>query len=308
MKTLIIVLMIYIMSMDLAHPVEVTTSGYGSTYKEAVNNAKMNATEKATNTFITSKQESVQGKFKERIAQYNGGFITSVNVTDTEMFQGQYKVTIDANVDIEKINTVIESPTVDITDKTISDFNKILHHELDATDAWNALDEVSDRFAVAIMDHSFDVDGRYVNAIYKIGVVWNPKWFDDAKKLSQATSIPLQSVPENNPIAMCFSADECFFQSKFPAMRTPEIMKFNVVMTYDNGQETQVIQRGLTTPFIAFGKLQIGSSGWFSKKYDTLTMSMNKRSINYLNLDFRIESTKFGHLKSITITPIKDLT
>ena len=89
-------------SMALAE--EVTVTGYGSTFDNALANAKMQALEKVTGTFIISESEYKNKQYKETIDQYNGGIINKYDIVSSSKKSTGYEVTIVADVDRKKDN------------------------------------------------------------------------------------------------------------------------------------------------------------------------------------------------------------
>ena len=101
MKKLVIAMML---ASSVAIADEVTVTGYGNTFDNALANAKLQALEKVTGTFIISESEYKDKQFKETIDQYNGGIITKYDIISSNKHQTGYEVTITADVDRKKDN------------------------------------------------------------------------------------------------------------------------------------------------------------------------------------------------------------
>jgi hypothetical protein len=133
--------------------VEVSATGYGVNYDEALQNAKVSATEFAASTFITGKRELTNGEFSETVGQYNGGVVQRVVVDSTEVKGDLYKVVIKADVSMDKVNRVIAPNTVDTTLQAtlaVNDMKKVL-------DAWYAIGKTSHPFAIVTDNVRFEV-------------------------------------------------------------------------------------------------------------------------------------------------------
>jgi hypothetical protein len=187
---------------NLVQAVEVSSTGYGSSFDEALQNAKVLATEYAASTFITGKQELVDGKYKEALGQYNGGLVRKYEVTNTSTNSGMYNVTILANVDTRKVNEIITNGDVAVNvvvpqvEQKIDDLNKIRA-------AWQAISATSNPFAYAVDSVKYDVDGSDMDIKYQLHMQWNPKWVDDSKQLAAAINQPINAQTHD---ALCWTS------------------------------------------------------------------------------------------------------
>ena len=185
---------------NFAQAVEVTATGYGSGSDEALQNAKVLATEYAASTFVTGKQEVIDGKYKATLGQYNGGLVQKYVVKGTAINEGVYAVTILADVNTDKINEIItngDTATNTVVPQIEKAFDDI--HKVQA--AWVAISAASDPFVFAVDDVKYVIDGEDVQSEYHLHMKWNPKWLDDAKQLAKAINHP---IDEKTKEAVCW--------------------------------------------------------------------------------------------------------
>ena len=189
-------------SCSTAHAQETTATGNGSSFFDALQNAKVLATEHVASTFITGRQDLINGKYNEVLGQYNGGLIQKYEVLNTVVTSGMYAVTIRADVDTDKVNKIIVSNTTSTNDvvphveKAVDEFTK-------TANGWNAINDASNPFAITLVNTSYSVyDGRIVDVTYHFYMLWNAKWIDDAKQLTKA--IGRSPVSGEGTYAVCF--------------------------------------------------------------------------------------------------------
>lgn len=172
---------------NLSQAAEVTATGYGGSYEESLQNAKVLATEQAASTFITSKQELIDGKFKEILKQYSGGLVRKYKVTNTLINKGVYEITITADVNADKINKIIENGESSPMAVAAQIEKAIDEHDKTAS-ALTAISAISNPFAVVVdgAEYVLTDDGETIRATYHMHLVWNPKYVDDLKQLVTA--------------------------------------------------------------------------------------------------------------------------
>lgn len=175
---------------NVAGAVEATATGYGHTADEALQNAKVLATEYAASTFLTGKKELINGEYKETLGQYNGGLIKSYVVKSTSASTNGYEVTIDADVDSDKVNAIITtgntapSEVSNQLEKSISEYGQ-------TRAAFIAVSNVSPMFGVEVDAVNYESRGNVVMVSYHAHLKWSPKWIDDMETLVKTIDRPI---------------------------------------------------------------------------------------------------------------------
>lgn len=212
MKYFRILLIVCLLAPSMSLAKEVTAEGHGASVEEAVQNAKINATDIAASTFVSSKQELKDGKFKEVLAKYSGGFIINSKVTSVETTNGIFKVVIVANVDTKKINEVIFSKGEINVGNAANTLRGVVDEKVTLTKAWTDLGKVSDPLVLNVVSTKFNVGpDNKVTASHHIEVKWNKKWMDDVKTLSTAS----WKKPTAESKVLCIENTPGFFVDKF---------------------------------------------------------------------------------------------
>ena len=238
---------------SIAQAVEVTATGYGSSSDEALQNAKVLATEYAASTFVTGKQELLNGKYKEELGQYNGGLIQKFVVKSTVIKAGVYEVTILADVSADKINTIIS--TGNVAPNTFSaQLEKAQNEHERTSQALLAIDNASPRYGVVVDSSTFQIYKNDTTITYKLHVQWTPKWIDDVRQLAKTINRPLRSSWFSTPKVdrqdsiVCFdryrtnertSSDLCFAMLELPDIYHHSIKIKATVHKVDGRQTTQ---------------------------------------------------------------------
>ena len=176
----------------MAQAIEVTATGYGSSSDEALQNAKVLATEYAASTFVTGKQELLNGKYNETLGQFNGGLIQTFVVKSTVIKAGVYEVTILADVNADKINTIITSGNV-APNRFSSQLERIQDEHRKTAQALAAIDNASPRYGVVVDSSTYQLNHNETTITYKFHVLWTPKWIDDVRQLARTINRPLKS-------------------------------------------------------------------------------------------------------------------
>lgn len=238
---------------NVAQAIEVTAIGYGSSSDEALQNAKVLATEYAASTFVTGKQELLNGKYKETLGQYNGGLIQKFVVKSTAVHAGVYEVTILADINADKINTIIT--TGNVAPNTFSaQLEKIQDEHEKTRNALLAIDNASPRYGVVVDSSTYQIDQNETTIIYRFHVLWTPKWIDDVRQLAKTINRPLKSGWFSTPKVdrqdniVCFDkyrtnqridSDLCFAMFELPDTLHHSIMIKATVHRIDGTQTTQ---------------------------------------------------------------------
>lgn len=276
-------------------------TGYGASFKEALQVAKDVVVEQAASTFISSHEEFSNNKYKERIAQYNGGFINHFDVTDTSINDNIYKVTIDADVDVNKVNTVIEGASAGIKDDKIQSMVRGIEDNEKIRDAWKNISEVTKPFAIKIDKSQYiSNENGSVGIYYDIFVLWNPKWFDDAIKLANATSYTSKDLETINPsYAICFTKVPCVFSPILPKILMPVERSFTLTINFKDGTQKKLKEiHDVDTKFLT-GSYQYVSTGLFSAK-NLYTIIFNK-TYDKIQISYKISLEDFKNIEDASL-------
>jgi hypothetical protein len=170
---------------------EVTVTGIGASADEALAMAKTLATEAVASTFVTSSEKSTNGKYSEAGGQYNGGILESYSLVNSELSNsGLYRVTIKAQVNTTKVNTVITDSEVRPSDA--ADAMQTSGNLLTRTQAALAAINKTPRFGARVAGSSFMLKGKNTEITYQLSLSWTPKWVDDIKALAATIDRPIQ--------------------------------------------------------------------------------------------------------------------
>lgn len=168
MKYLLIVLLFVA---SVASAKEVTVTGYGSTYDSALANAKMQALESVTGTFIISEKEYKNEKYNDSAKQYNGGVIKSFRVLEYRQVNSGVEVTIVADVVEKKDNRLVG--------KNEQEFNIEFGEHEQRRDVVDKLDDVSRMIGFSVSRPSYEVDRQSSVITLNIEMQLQPKWVSD---------------------------------------------------------------------------------------------------------------------------------
>lgn len=188
---------------SLAHSASLETTGCGSTYDSALKNAKTQAMEQVTGTWMNGEQSLKNGGYSERLTEYNGGVITSYKVISSSEKNSQVCVTILAEVDINKDNRV-GSKTASVDVKMQQD---LLVKQVKMNSINNAvavLDDKNKAFIFKTSSIEYMVKGDNTVVYITGDIMLSPKWVDDIKTLGETIN---QAVSKNDSM-VCVTADK----------------------------------------------------------------------------------------------------
>lgn len=167
-----------------AHAEWVTSSGYGKTFDEALQNAKQTCVEQIAGTFIVGESSVEQETYHSRIVQYNGGLITGYKLVSTHEANGLIEVRIHADVDARKVNNLIISnganTTSDIPDKLKKSRDEFLKSQAMMT----VLDDPAIAYAIEVGEIKYQNRGDLTDVTVQLKIVHSPKWLDDVRTFS----------------------------------------------------------------------------------------------------------------------------
>jgi len=174
MKNLAIALML---ASSVAFADEVTVTGYGSTFDNALANAKMQALEKVTGTFIIGESEYKNKHYKESIDQYNGGIINKYDIISSSKESTGYKVTIVADVDRKKDNRMnVNKPVaLNVQQQDYKDRQKV----------FDRLDDFSKAVSIQLSQPTYNVGRNSTTINLNVAMGFQPKWVSDMKSFGK---------------------------------------------------------------------------------------------------------------------------
>lgn len=190
------VLAVLLMGIGTAHAA-VTTTGCGANYESALQNAKTQAVEQVTGTWMNGERQLKDDRLKERTAEYNGGVIKKYNVVESNQDDNQTCVTINAEVDVIKDNRM-SANTADIP----TDMRQgLVDRQEKYSQAANAVDVLNNKnkaFTVNVQKVDYSNIGN-TTRVTVIGVVaYTPKWKTDVESL--AKTVNQTGGPKSNAI------------------------------------------------------------------------------------------------------------
>jgi len=174
MKKLAIALML---ASSVVFADEVTVTGYGSTFDNALANAKMQALEKVTGTFIISESEYKNKNYKESIDQYNGGIINKYDIISSSKESTGYKVTIVADVDRKKDNRMNANKPValNVQQQDYKEKQKV----------FDRLDDFSKAVSIQLSQPTYNVGRNSTTVNLNVAMSFQPKWVSDMKSFGK---------------------------------------------------------------------------------------------------------------------------
>ena len=165
---------------------EVIATGYGTTVEQALQNAKTLAIEQVASTFVTGNTTVVDDAYRSRIEQYHGGLIRHYRLLGVEQSEGLISARIEADVDTEKINTVIFDQGADVS-SAVSDGLARSNNEFERTaKIVAALDDPTQAFVIRVAKVNYVNRGPLTDVEINAQITMNPKWYDDVKTMAKA--------------------------------------------------------------------------------------------------------------------------
>lgn len=178
-------LLVFLFVVTTAHSAEVVVKGYGKTVEDALQNAKTAALELVAGTFVTG-QASLEGeRYQSRTAQYNGGLIRRHEIISVEEVGELVVVSIKADVDTDKVNTVVASSGAEITESVGVQLEKARDDFEKTRRIVAALDDPAQAFAVRVANVRYRNRGDMTDVEIDGVVVFNPKWYDDVRLMAR---------------------------------------------------------------------------------------------------------------------------
>lgn len=163
----------------------VTSSGYGKTFDEALQNAKTTCIEQVAGTFIIGESSVDQDVYHSRIAQYNGGLITRYTVLSTRESSGLIEIVINADVDTDKVNSMIVANGADIASDVAEKLEKSRDEHNKSQAIISALDVTSQAYTVQVGKITYRNRGDLTDVSVQLKLMHSPKWFDDVRVMAK---------------------------------------------------------------------------------------------------------------------------
>lgn len=174
-----------------AQSAEVMATGFGKTVDEALQNAKIAALEQVTGTFVTGRATLEGERHQSRIDQYNGGLIRTHQVISVSEEDGLFIMLIKADVDTDKVNTVISSKGAEVTETVTDQLEKARDDFEKTRRIVAALDEPAQAFAVRVTKVRYRNRGEMTDVEVDGEIVFNPKWYDDVRLMARTIGRPV---------------------------------------------------------------------------------------------------------------------
>ena len=164
---------------------EVIATGYGTTVELALENAKTVAIEQVAGTFVTGQTTVADDSYRSRIEQYHGGLIRRYEVQWIEQSDGLISAKIAADVDSDKINTVLTDQGAEVSNDTAD----VLANAADEFERTGrivaALDDPQQAFVVRIAKVTYRNRGPLTDVEIDAQITTNPKWYDDVRTMAR---------------------------------------------------------------------------------------------------------------------------
>lgn len=186
-----------LMSIGIANAATVTSTGCGATYESALQNAKTQAVEQVTGTWMNGERTLRDDRLSERTAEYNGGVIKKYTVDASNKDNDQTCVTITANVDKVKDNRMSTNST-DIPPELRQNLTEKHEKFQQAANAVDMLNSKNKAFAVNVEKVDYSNVGN-TTRVTVIGVIsYTPKWKSDVESL--ARTVDQTGGPKSNAV------------------------------------------------------------------------------------------------------------
>jgi len=164
---------------------EVTSAGYGKTFDEALQNAKTTCVEQVAGTFIVG-ESSIEGDvYHSHIAQYNGGLITRYTVQTTQENDGLIEVVIKADVDTDKVNSMIVANSAHVSSDVSGKLEKSRDEYNKTQEIITALDETSQAYTVQVGEITYRNRGDLTDVSVQLKLMHSTKWLDDVRVMAK---------------------------------------------------------------------------------------------------------------------------
>lgn len=173
--------------------VEVTATGFGRSADESLANAKTAALERVAGTFVVGESDTDGKRYRERIAQYHGGYIRRHEVLSVVERSGLIETTIQADIDDEKFNAVLQSQGSDLPGDLAEQITRAQDDRARTQAMLATIDDPTRAFAVQVQRISIANRGEMSDFMVEARIVFSPKWVDDVRTLARAIGRPVDT-------------------------------------------------------------------------------------------------------------------
>jgi len=232
---------------------EVVSSGYGTTLEAATLNAKKEATAQVVGSFIVGRTDINNNDMNNRITEYSGGVVRKYEVLEAANENGLFHVTIKADVDEDKVNTVILSSGKDIPSTLGEQLNRQREDRENAKQTVQALDSTKDAFAVTVKKIQFENHGDSTTVAVKYKVEWSPKWRDDLETLAKKINRKNMSGDFIACFAYSLGSSETCYDMQAEMTKVFKTPVATLVIETDNGN--------ITKPVVMMGQFALFEKG-----------------------------------------------
>ena len=168
-----------------AQAAEVTVTGYGTSVDEALANARTAAVGQMAGTFVTGQSTLEGDAYRSRTDEYNGGRIRKHEILSVDEADGLFAVCIIADVDTDKVNTVIVSNGAEIDPQVADRLDSARDYHEKTRRIVKALDDPAQAFAVEVTKVTYHNRGELTDLVVQGRIVYSPKWYDDVRTMAK---------------------------------------------------------------------------------------------------------------------------
>lgn len=168
-----------------AQAAEVIVTGYGKSVDEAVANARTAAVGQVAGTFVTGQSTLEGDAYRSRTDEYNGGRIRKHEILSVDEENGLFAVRILADVDTDKVNTVIVSNGAEIDARVADQLDSARDDHEKTRRIVEALDDPTQAFAVEVTKVTYRNRGELTDLVVQGRIVYSPKWYDDVQVMAK---------------------------------------------------------------------------------------------------------------------------
>lgn len=308
---------------------QVTVTGYGSNYESALKNAKTQALESVTGTFIIAENTARNGRVTEEIDQYNGGVIKSYTMVSNNVTPMGYEVTINADV-VPKDNRVVRE-TAGFA-PNYAEFNQ-------RVGIVTQIDDVGKAIAATVVNPRYAV-GRYSTTMSgTIVMSFQPKWLSDVKAFSMVVNekgntegnlynrmhggavsgllsvSPVAAVavavvgqrppaPLSNAMMVCFdSSSDCntIGVALQGIPRTPKLVLVGVASGSEHVLYEHILDMKMYQFYHAGQTVSNSYFNSFKTTYQQPTLMLNTRETQAMNVSFNVDNELAKQLTAIRV-------
>lgn len=168
-----------------AQAAEVTVTGYGTSVNEALANARTAAVGQVAGTFVTGQSTLEGDAYRSRTDEYHGGRIRKHEILTVDEADGLFAVRILADVDTDKVNTVIAANGAEIDAQVADQVDSAREDHEKTRRIVEALDDPAKAFAVEVTKVTCRNRGELTDLVVQGRIIYSPKWYDDVQVMAK---------------------------------------------------------------------------------------------------------------------------